>query len=420
MVATPAKTTILSALLPASVCVFLFSIQLIAIHSAQAESLPEKPECVQRLAELSVLARSPNTALVIYENLATDCPQSADAHYAFGVALKKLTRLVEAKREFARALEIKDSVAYRVTLGVVAFELGSVDEAAQLFARASELDPRSVSALQGSAWVAAQQSDFKKALELIERALAIDNNNADLLFNRAALAERMKNYPQAQADYERVTSLDSSQVVAWCRLGMLRFAGADKEGAIAPLTQCVKQGGVKQGGVKQGGGTESDSGQASSEEIAVQVKEGAVFLARALGATGELERAEITLRRMLEKNPNDVALKVSLAETYIRMQRFDEAMATARAATLLNSSDPRTWSALGQAALGLGDNAQAETALSKARGLSGDDKDPTLLNNLGVLQLRLGRKEESRTLFEAALKIDQQFEAARNNLKSIE
>lgn len=361
-------------------------------------------DCELRLGDLGVLAAKGGTDPAPYEALVSACPTAAEAHYALGVTYRKLGRKDDARREFTRALEIRDLGSYRIALAVVTFELGDVDTASQLFARAAELEPRSIPAHQGRAWVAAQRGDISEALEILDRALALDPNNGALLFNRAALRERKQQLKDAASDYERVTTLDPAQVVAWCRLGMLRFVLGNSDAAVVALSQCTERGAK----VDFGADTESKS----------QVIDGGVFLSRALGETGELERAELTLRRMVEKNPTDPALKIALAEIYLRMKRFGDAMTDAKAATALDSKLPRAWAALGQAALGLGDNGVAEEALSKARSLGGP-ADPALANNLGVLQLRLGRTAEAKGLFEEALKIDRQFEPAQKNLEKI-
>ncbi len=397
----------------------LFSARLMVFGAAWAETLQSDgvagsqtqnaSDCDARLAELGVLASRPGTEISQYENLARVCPRSPEAFYALGVAYRRLGKAHDARREFTRALDLRDLGAYRIALGVVNLELGNLDEAAQLFAKAAELDPRSTAALQGRASVAASQGDMEKALELLEKAIAIDSNNASLFFNRAVLMERTKNFKDAATDYARVTSIDSAQITAWCRLGMIRFALGETDAAVLALTQCVDRGAA----------LEPDQKTPSSIELANQVAQAGMFLARALGETGESERAELTLRRMIEKNPTDVGLKVSLAEIYIAMKRFDEALSQARSATLIGNSDPRAWSVLGSAALGIGDTVEAQAALAKARSLAGEKADAALINNQGVLQMRLGRTEEAQRLFEHALKIDQQFEPAKNNLENL-
>jgi Flp pilus assembly protein TadD len=386
----------------------------IAATLVQAEPSPSsKPsvasgvDCAARLTELSTLARDPKSDLGRYRVLVEQCPNAPEAHYALGVALKNGGHLEEARAALQRALDLRDIVPYRIALGVVSLELGKLEDAAALFAKASELDPRSVAALQGRSVVAAQQGDLGGAADFIERAIAIDSSNSTLVFNRAALRERAGKRNEAIGDYERVTVLDPTQVIAWCRLGMLRYTSGDPQGALTALTECSERGAAV--GDAAGG----------SSEIAKQVTEAGAYLARALGETGESERAELTLRRLIERAPSDASLKVALAGLYIRLKRFEQALSHAQAATMLSANDQRAWATLGEAALGLGDNVEAQSAFEKARSLGGE-RNPEVLNNLGVLKLRLGRQEEAKELFRAALRIDQQFEAARVNLESIQ
>lgn len=380
---------------------------LVQAEPSPSPSVASGVDCASRLTELSTLARDPKSDLAKYRVLVEQCPNAPEAHYALGVALKNGGHLEEARTALQRALDLRDIVPYRIALAVVSLELGKLEDAAALFAKASELDPRSAAALQGRSVVAAQQGDLSGAAEFIERAIAIDSSNSNLVFNRAALRERAGKRNEAIGDYERVTVLDPTQVIAWCRLGMLRYTSGDPQAALAALTECSERGAAV--GDAPGGST----------EVAKQVTEAGAYLARALGETGESERAELTLRRLIERAPSDASLKVALADLYIRLKRFEQALSHAQAATLLSANDQRAWATLGEAALGLGDNLEAQSAFEKARSLGGE-RNPEVLNNLGVLKLRLGRKEEAKELFRAALRIDQQFEAARVNLESIQ
>lgn len=398
---------------PLCQCVFQSCALLAETQPTGSTDLATGPQnasdCDSRLADLGMLAARPETEISQFQSLTQACPRSPEAFYALGVAFRKQGKLSDARREFTRALELRDSGTYRIALGVVNLELGNVDEAAQIFAKAAELDPHSTAALQGRATVAASQGDVAGGIAFLQRAIAIDNDNPGLFFNLAVLLERSKKYKEAASDYSRVTVLDSAQIAAWCRLGMIRYALGETDSAVAALTQCVDRGGASEASLKS----------PSSSDLNKQVAEAGIFLARALGETGESERAELTLRRMIEKSPTDVGLKVSLAEIYTSMKRFDEALSQARAATLIGSSDPRAWAALGSAALGIGDTAEAQAALLRAKSLSAGNSDAALINNLGVIEMRLGHSKEAKGLFEEALKIDQQFEPAKNNLQNL-
>jgi tetratricopeptide (TPR) repeat protein len=143
-------------------------------------------------------------AMVSYRN----CLRIDGSHYIARVNLARLLRragrLHEAAEEYRAALplieEAPDRARALAGLGEALRELGHLDEAADLFERASRADPQSAPAWRGLGGVYAQQNRHADAETAFRRAIALDPTEPEdqanlgfalLLQNRLDEAERV-------------------------------------------------------------------------------------------------------------------------------------------------------------------------------------------------------------------------------------
>lgn len=125
------------------------------------------------------------------------------------------------------------------------------------------------------------------------------------------------------------------------------------------------------------------------------------------------EQAVETFERVLEIDPNSAQAYNNLAWLDIsRQTNLDQALARARKAVQLEPKSAAFMDTLGWAHYVRGEFADAESVLDQAVSLI--PSDPTIYYHLGVVQQRLGRKQEAAAAFEKALAIDSGFDDAED------
>jgi len=109
----------------------------------------------------------------------------------YGAILADSGRLEDARRAFARALEIDpDRADVLLHLGMLSLREKNPAQARDWFAKSLAADPAAPGTLAALGLAQAQLGDSRAALESWDRALVLDPRQFDTLFNRAVLAGR--------------------------------------------------------------------------------------------------------------------------------------------------------------------------------------------------------------------------------------
>ncbi len=278
----------------------------------------------------------------------------------------------EALVLFERAANINSEfVPLQIAIGELETRLGRIDPARSAFQRARTLGPTSAAAAVGLARLAMLEGDLLVALDLLNEARA--------------------RWPRTGQIYSLLAQVHS-------RLGELELARLAEWGAGVyaksltlpddPLLQAVYD---------------------LAEDSRSHALRGKQFAQR-----GELEKAEVHLRRVLEirdGTPDDYG---NLATVLARQGRYDEAFPLFDAGLQLNADDASLLAHLGLAQLQAGKPDLAETTLEKAVSL--DPSHPTARFNLGALRASAGDYARAIVQFEAVLAIDRSFTDAFLNL----
>ena len=217
-------------------------------------------------------------------------------------------------------------------LGVMQKRAGRLKEAQTAFETARKLDPRAVSACQNLGNLHDQLGRFKEAAAAYQAGLKIEPRNADLLRMLGRTLRTSGDRKAAVAAFERALALGQPQ------LDLL----TDLVGTLADLGEDDRAFGViERGRQMRGGDPQLDILQArltfrlgrreeaqALVEKALAVMPGnadaAMLLAR-LHGEGNLEAANIALRRGLTANPHSVMLLTRLIENLTRSRYGDEA-----------------------------------------------------------------------------------------------
>lgn len=97
-------------------------------------------------------------------------------------------------------------------LGIIYYHEDKIDQAKASFAKALELNPRSVVSLNHLGIISRKEGDFKKALEYYERALQVDPDYPNVHLNLGILLELyMGKLPEALEHYKKYQELNKEE-----------------------------------------------------------------------------------------------------------------------------------------------------------------------------------------------------------------
>jgi len=140
----------------------------------------------------------------------------------------------------------------------------------------------------------------------------------------------------------------------------------------------------------------------------------------ALGITyermGDLRSAEIAYGRGLQKAPKDAGLLNGRARVWLKNGRFSEAEEAAKAILKVDSNSIDAFNTLGLAYIEMKQLDRARFAFMKAQSLPGGDTSASVVTNLGLVKMRMGKEFEAREHFEEALRHDPSAPSAKVNL----
>ena len=122
-----------------------------------------------------------------------------------------------------------------------------------------------------------------------------------------------------------------------------------------------------------------------------------LYMAQANEGLGNKAQAEELLRRILARDPANLAAGAQLADMYQPAERFSEAAELYKRMVASNQGDSRLWNNYGAALFGAGQQAQAQAALEMAVRLDPNFKDAW--RNLGTLYQSTGDTARASAAF---------------------
>jgi tetratricopeptide (TPR) repeat protein len=146
-------------------------------------------------------------------------------------------------------------------------------------------------------------------------------------------------------------------------------------------------------------------------------------LGEALLAQGDANDATGFLERAIQANPHYINARANLATALAMQQRWDAAVDVLRKLLADHPGDPGAQQQLGAMLRLLGYQSAMRGSPQQAVGywresLHYRPDDAVLHNDLGAVLARMGRVQEAIPEFEAALRLNPGFEAARRNLEA--
>lgn len=341
-----------------------------ASTGADANASDDAGGCREAL-ELTVKAAKatdPGEEERLYNEALTSCPLLPEARYNRALLYRRQGKRELALAELGKALESRDDDRFRVARGRVLAELQQYDAARADYRAVLNRTPSDSAALLGMASICDKQGDRAQAIRLLEEGRGADPHSGLLRLNLGVLYELSGRIEEAAVEYTKATELDSSNGEAWFRRGGLWGARGDSEKAISAFEKAIVAGG--------------------ETEVAARVA-----LARILRSRKSTEKAELTLRRGLERSPDSIELLKELTAVLFSEQRFEQVV---EEATKVIAREPRQSATLllkGAAERRLGRLEVAQRSLQES--LAIDDQNPVIHYELALLFRSLGRSDDS-------------------------
>jgi len=351
--------------------------------------------------------------------------------------------------------------------------------AGEVFARAVELDPGHVWAVQGLGGVAAVEGRLDDAVAQYQAALAIDPSRADVHNKLAGVHFARGDTEAAKAAWTEAQRLAPDDYHAWMNMGAVLSMEGDLEGAAELLAEAVARApGNPLAYVNLGyvlfklqryddalanfaaalAINPRDRKVAGSRDLVIEVRDGKIpFEAfapyeKALAATatdpnqaiqhfrevlllapdfavahmnlglllfavGDVDDGLASLRKAAELAPDDVAARYNLGFVLMGRQELPEAADHLEAAVALDPGDVDAVSALALVHLGLGQTDRSERMYRKALDLQ--PRDPVLWLQLSSAQAAGDLLGEAADSAREALSIAPGFTSARVQLVAI-
>lgn len=166
-------------------------------------------------------------------------PGFGEAHLALGHLRFQSGDLDGAEASYRRAGELAPSAAAWNNLGLIEARRGRPDEAAALFQRAVQLDPKHVPALHNLARTAFESRRVEEALALYRRIVTVAPDDAEAHHQLANLHAFAGQSEAARNHYERAVSIDPERPDAHFKLSVLLERLGDEEGSARHLGQAM-------------------------------------------------------------------------------------------------------------------------------------------------------------------------------------
>jgi len=260
---------------------------------------------------------------------------SSDFFYQKGMEEKSKRLYMVAFNDFQRSIQYKgDNIDAQRELGLTAVELRKYENAKQAFLKVNESKKDDTTAIQNLAilyfwtrqWQQAaaysikarelhigknwnyiigksyyEQEDYGQAFKYLPLAAKEDSTNAEIPYLTARAYVDMNNYKSAIPYFQKAISLDSSKV-QWVYECALTFATVyDDKSAIKYYELAALKGYKK----------DNDFYENLSDSYL---------------AAGQSEKGLELLMQVLEKKPADLDLLYSIAHTYYRLKKYDQAI----------------------------------------------------------------------------------------------
>jgi tetratricopeptide (TPR) repeat protein len=291
-------------------------------------------------------------------------PADARALFDAGYIADTENRLDDAAALFRRATEADPkSFEAHLSLGLLLARQGNEDDALPVLEKATQLDPGQASPeLKARAWRALAQinrdEDPEEASSDLLEALKLTPETVDDTLLAASLADQAGQYDAAESGYRRVLLKQPNSASANAGMAHLLIVRKRYPEAEALLRSALKGSPDNPALTAQLATVLADQNKAEALPLLQKFHEThpdneaiTRLLAQMLAVAGDLAGSERLYSNLLKATPEDASLLVGHGENLVRLAKYEDAYTAFNKATELDPADGDGWSGLAFVAL---------------------------------------------------------------------
>ncbi|MEK7248970.1 MAG: tetratricopeptide repeat protein, partial [Bacteroidota bacterium] len=368
--------------------------QSLAIESAReaVRLAPENHEYRRMLAASYVQTFELDSAAMMFEEIVKRDSNNIESWF-------NLARLLQARNP-QKALQTYDEITSRfgpqweVLLQIVELHnaTGQFGKAAEAMKRMTEIDPSNFDLQQSlaRAYVRANQPD--EALKVYQELRERDPKNIEYVSELGGVYLMKKDYAKAGKEFDLVLAPDSVGLEEKLRVGEMYFSQVEKDSTLAPYAQSIFE--------------------------RIQKKHPKDWRSYwFLGAIGAVTRNDSlslhNFKKVTELASWNADGWVYLSSVFLEKNDFQSVVTVLESALKSLPEEPRVNTILGIAYSRLNRNEDAIRVLERAHSL--DPKDLNTISQLALIYDGMKKYEESDSLYEDALRLDQNNHLVLNN-----
>jgi Flp pilus assembly protein TadD len=168
-------------------------------------------------------------------------PNYVPAHYNLGVCLLDAGHPAEAAAHLQLALGTRHRDRVHLYLGEALSGMGRYPEAADQYARATELEPDNAKAWSGLGNALAHQEKSALAAEAFATAMRLAPDDPEPAFALGDTLVTLEHYPEAAVAYRRGLTLAPDRAYAHANLGNILLMGGQVAAAVAEFREALRE-----------------------------------------------------------------------------------------------------------------------------------------------------------------------------------
>ncbi len=350
-------------------------------------------------------------------------PECWMAFENLGGVLLKDGRVDQAAEQFQRALEIdRDDVGALNELGAAMLRQGRVDQAVMQFRRALEIAPDSAESHINLGAVFLQRLQAQEAAAQFQEALKFEPGNALAHENLAAAFRQEGRGDEAVAQLRMAAEIAPGDAETHDRLGSALMQEHRVDQAVPQFERAVEINGAYADAhfnlagalMVEGKGDEAIAHLRRALEIEPGFAEAHNNLANALMKKGAMDEAVSHFQRALEINGDYAEARFNLANALLQLGRVEEAIAQFQRTVETRPGFAEAHDNLAGALAQKG--RLGEAAIQFQRALELEPTNARIENDLGAVLMQEGRTDEAVAHYQRALELKPDFAGALVNL----
>lgn len=308
------------------------------------------------------------------------------------------------------------------SLGVIEAAKGNLKEAASLMVRSLSIQPLNLTFIENCATVLCQMGDYNAALDTCLKGLEVDKNNTTLLYVNATSFLLLGQFQESLEQFDKLLSLDKNHLVAIVErstvlLEMKQFdAAATSIERALTLNPQFAEAHLNKGALYGHLGRYDEALVALEKAVTLKPDSAKAWLqfGDAFHALNRDDDALIAYNKALAIKPDESSAWLCRGNALTELRRYDEALAAYNKALSVDPELPGGWLALGNCFREIERYDEALGAYEKALSLK-----PAFAPGWfgrGALFAKLKHHEEAVAAFGQVLKIDPQYPFIKGRL----